>query len=131
RAARDPWRDLARAKPEQRPVMLEGASMVAARGGCPVELRVEEGLLGVRVGDRLRACRRARERGELAPPAFAHRAGEIALEIAEVQERSERAELLAHEEELHRGSEQQRRGGEPDARGRCERSQPLAERAVA
>jgi hypothetical protein len=121
------------AQSQQAPAAFERARVLALVQARPAQLRGEEGLDGVGVGD-LRArllAREARERGELAPSAVAHRARELALEVAEIEEGRVGGELLAHEEERHRGSEQQDREREAHALGRGDRREPLAQRAVA
>src|SRR5260221_9905493 len=97
----------------------------------PVELRGQEGFLGVGIRNRFGRAGEALEGGELAAPSLAHGAPELALEIAEIEERGGGAEFLAHEYHRHRGREQEDSLGEAQPLGRGEGAETLAQGAIA
>src|SRR6185503_20506144 len=125
--------DLGSPQLEQLPVVREPAAAVRAARVLPAQHAALERLLGQRVGD-ARARLGVRERGktrELLASAVAHRLAELAVEVAEEEERLVTGPLLAHEEERRRRREQE------DGRQQLklalvgERGEALAVRAVA
>ena len=94
----------------------------------PVEHRSAEGALGQRIGD---LALEPLESGELLAPAVAHRLAELAVEVAEEEERLPAAPLLAHEDERRRRREELDGGERFQLFFVRQGQQALAHRAVA
>src|SRR3954463_15393619 len=101
--------DLGSPQLEQLPVVREPGAAVRAARVLPAQHATLEGLLGQRIGN-ARARLGVGERGEaseLLAPAVAQRFAELAVEVAEEEERLVAGPFLAHEDERRRRREQE------------------------
>ncbi len=92
-----------------------------------------EGFLCIRVWDRLPrlGIGEGGELGELLAAAFAHRIGEVVVEIGEEQERALATVFVTHEQQRDLRAEQEQRGGRAQFLRVGEQRQAFAHRAVA
>src|SRR5205085_11631660 len=72
-----------------------------------------------------------RKAGELAAPSLAHRLGQFAMVIGEELKRCWAGVFLAHEDQRNLGRQELQGDGGLQGLGVCERSQSLAQRAIA
>src|SRR5579872_6400022 len=121
--------------PDRQAATIEMSPVFAVRRCrfAPVKLACRERRKRIRIWNRLPlgTIAKARKAREHLSPTFGDRLREIALEIAEEQERRRRAELLAHEQHWHLRGEKDagHEGAQPLVIG--EGHETLAERTIA